>query len=170
MAKIPVHVDNTNSERLTALHEAGHAVIAQLNGQQITTVEIVGDAEHAGSVQSLRFPPDPAETGGSEEAGACIERRLRCTLAGAAIEALVIGREDWDERSEELDAAVRLAMQLVEDCERVLPYLEQVRREVEAELRHHWQAVEALAAELLERKALTGAEVRQLLTPYLSSP
>lgn len=89
VAEIPVRECNTDSERLTALHEAGHAVIAQLCGQQITTVEIVGDAEHAGSVQSLRFPPDPAEAAGPEEARSSIERRLRCVLAGTAIEAMV---------------------------------------------------------------------------------
>ena len=46
-------------KRLTAFHEAGHAVMAELCGQHITKVEIEGDSEHSGSVQSLRFEPDP---------------------------------------------------------------------------------------------------------------
>ena len=31
-----------SAERLTAFHEAGHAVMAQLCGRQVTEVEIVG--------------------------------------------------------------------------------------------------------------------------------
>ena len=151
-------------ERLTAYHEAGHAVMAQLCGQQITRVEIVGDADHTGSVDSLRFPADSATDGGAQ----ATENRLRCILAGMVAEAMVSGREDWDEKSEDLDLAVRLAMQLVDDCEAVLPFLEEIRRDIEGELRHRWVAVELLAIELLHRKALTGAEIRKLLAALLT--
>lgn len=154
----------SESERLTAYHEAGHAVMAQLCGQQITRVEIVGDADHSGSVDSLRFPADPSSDGGS----VAIEDRLRCTLAGMVAEAMVSGRENWDEKSEDLDLAVRLAMQLVDDCEAVLPLLEDLRREIEEILRDQWPAVELLAIELLHKKALTGSEVRRLLAELLT--
>jgi len=154
----------SDSERLTAYHEAGHAVMAQLCGQQITRVEIVGDEDHTGSVDSLRFPQESATDGGSE----AIKGRLKCTLAGMVAEAMVSGREDWDEKSEDLDLAVRLAMQLVDDCEDVLPLLDDIRREIEHELRDRWVAVELLAIELLHLKSLTGSEVRKLLAPLLA--
>jgi len=154
----------SESERVTAYHEAGHAVMAQLCGQQITRVEIVGDADLTGSVDSLRFPADPALDDGSD----AIADRIKCTLAGMVAEAMVSGREDWDEKSEDLDLAVRLAMQLVDDCEAVLPYLEALRREIEQELSDRWVAVELLAIELLHRKALTGSEVRKLLAALLT--
>jgi ATP-dependent Zn protease len=153
----------SESERLTAFHEAGHAVMAQLCGQQITRVEIVGDADHTGSVHSLRFPANPGMRDGAE----AVEDRLRCTLAGVVAETIVSGREDWDEKSEDLDSAVRLAMQMVDDCEAVLPFLEKLRREIEEELRDRWVAVELLAIELLLHKSLTGSEVRKLLGPLL---
>lgn len=138
--------------------------MAQLCGQQITRVEIVGDADHTGSVDSLSFPPDSATDGRSE----AIEGRLKCTLAGMVAEAMVSGREDWDDLSGDLDLAVRLAMQLVDDCEDVLPFLDDIRREIELELSNQWVAVDLLAIELLHRKVLTGSEVRKLLAPLLT--
>jgi len=151
-----------DAERLTAFHEAGHAVIAELCGRLLTEVEIVGDREHSGSVQSLSFTPDP----GAEAED--IERHLKIILAGTVAEARVSGRQGWDETSEDLVAAVRLGMRLVDDCEDVLPLLKDIGADVERELGRHWTAVEMLAVELLESKALTGSEVRKLLTPLLS--
>ena len=42
----PGAVPPSASQRLTAFHEAGHAVMAELCGRQVTAVEIVGDREH----------------------------------------------------------------------------------------------------------------------------
>ena len=151
----------TDAERLTAFHEAGHAVMAELCGRLLTEVEIVGDREHTGSVQSRAFNPTP-DTESDD-----IERHLKIILAGTVAEATVSGRQGWDETSEDLDAAVRLGMRLVDDCEDVLPLLENLGADVKRDLLRHWQAVETLAAELLDRKALTGSEVRKLLTPLL---
>ena len=150
-----------DGERLTAFHEAGHAIMAELCGRLLTEVEIVGDREHTGSVQSLAFPPDP------EAEAEDVERHLKIILAGTVAEAMVSGRQGWDETSEDLDSAVRLGMRLVDDCEDVLPLLEDIGADVERDLRGHWSAVEMLAAELLDRKALTGSEVRRLLAGAL---
>ena len=155
----------TEAERLTAIHEAGHAVMAELCGRQVTEVEIVGEGEHTGMVHSLAFPPD-GTTPQSETKD--IELQLKVILAGTVAEAMVSGRKGWDETSEDVDAAVRLGMRLVDDCEDVLPLLEAIGGEVERDLQAHWAALELLATELLDRKALTGSEVRRLLTPLLS--
>ena len=152
---------STEAECLTAFHEAGHAVMAQLCGRQVTEVEIVGDREHTGSVQSLAFPPDP-ETEAED-----IERHLKIILAGTVAETMVSGRQGWDETSEDVDAAVRLGMRLVDDCEDVLPLLSDIGADVERDLQRNWSAVEMLAAELLDRKAMTGSEVRKLLADVL---
>lgn len=151
----------TGAKRLTAFHEAGHAVMAELCGRLLTEVEIVGDREHAGSVQSRAFNPSP------EAEAEDVERHLKIILAGTVAEAMVSGREGWDETSEDLDAAVRLGMRLVDDCEDVLPLLSDIGAGVERDLQAHWQAVEMLAAELLDRKTLTGSEVRKLLADAL---
>jgi len=153
----------TDAKRLTAFHEAGHAVIAQLCGRQVTEVEIVGDREHTGMVHSLAFPPDPADGAVPEAEDDDVERQLKIILAGTVAEAMVSGRQGWDETSEDLDAAVRLGMRLVDDCEDVLPLLSDIGADVERDLRRQWPAVEMLAIELLRRKTLTGSEVRKLL-------
>jgi len=157
------HTSSTDPERLTAYHEAGHAVMAQLCGRQVTEVEIVGDREHTGMVHSLVFPPDPADGTAPQAEAEDVENQLKIILAGTVAEAMVSGRNGWDETSEDLDVAVRLGMRLVDDCEDVLPLLEDIGADVKGDLQAHWAAVETLARELLRRKALTGSEVRKLL-------
>jgi hypothetical protein len=137
--------------------------MAELCGRQVTEVEIVGDREHSGMVHSLAFPPDPADGAAPEAEVEELNRHLKIILAGMVAEAMVSGREGWDETSEDLDLAVRFAMRLVDDCEDVLPLLSDIRIDVERDLRRSWQAVVTLAGELLRRKALTGSEVRKLL-------
>ena len=159
----PDAVQATDATRLTAFHEAGHAVMAELCGRQVTEVEIVGDPEHTGSVHSLAFPPDPGEGDTSDAELEDIERQLKIILAGTVAEAVVTGREEWDETSEDLDAAVRLAMRLVDDCEDVLPLLAAIKADVESKLRARWPAVETVAEVLIARKSLTGTEIRKLL-------
>jgi hypothetical protein len=81
-----------------------------------------------------------------EEEAASIEARLKCVLGGTVAENIVSGVDRWDEGSEDLEMAVRLAMRLVDDCEDVLPLLEDVRDELRRELEDNWAAVETLAA------------------------
>lgn len=150
-------------ERLTAFHEAGHALAAELFGEQTTRVEIVGDIDHSGSTETLRFPAGPDEVETPRETRESIESRLRCVLAGVVTEAMISGREGWDDASEDLEMAVRIAMKLVDDCEDVLPLLERTRLELERVLRERWPAVERLADELMHRKSLSGSEVRRIL-------
>lgn len=155
--------------RLTAYHEAGHAVMAQLCGRRITEVEIVGDEDHTGSVRSLRFTGEHPSEHDPALPTAPIERRLLCTAAGLVAESMVSGRRDWDEGSEDLDLAVGLAMKVVGDCERVIPFLGIVREHTEDLLQRNWQAVEALAETLVKQRRMTGDEVRRLLRPLLPS-
>jgi ATP-dependent Zn protease len=156
-----------DTERLTAIHEAAHAVMAELCGEQITRVEIVGDSEHTGTVESLRFPANPEENLSDEETARAARRRIKCVLAGIVAEAVETGRQEWDDSSEDLDHAVRLAMQVVDDCEDVVPLLDDIRVELDEELRANWQGVEVLAVELMHRKSLTGSRVRKMLSPFL---
>lgn len=156
-----------DAERLTAIHEAAHAVMAELYGERTTRVEIVGDSEHTGTVESLRFPANPEESASDRKTDEAVRQRIKCVLAGTVAEAMVTGRQDWNDPSEDLDYAVRLAMQLVDDCGDVVPLLGEIRTELEKEIKANWQAVEMLAVELMHRKSLTGSEVRRVISPFL---
>jgi len=157
-----------DTERLlTAYHEAGHAVIAELCGQRITRVEIDGDDERSGSVALLRFSPDPFEIVDPAMPTAHVERRLLCILAGGVAEARVGGRAELDESAPEIHLAVRLALRVVGDCAEVLPYIERARDHLDDLLATHWDAVEVVAAALVERGSLAGVELRRLAAPFL---
>lgn len=149
--------------RLTAYHEAGHAVMAHLCGQRITGLELSEEGDLAGACTSVRLQPVHPSSASLE----VIEQHIRSVLAGMVAEARISGRGGWDEGCADLDVAVRLTMRLVGDCERVLPYLEATRAQVEGELAEHWDVVEALADELLIAGSLNGPAARAILERYL---
>jgi ATP-dependent Zn protease len=154
---------NTRVERLTAYHEAGHAVVAHLCGRRVTRLEIVGDAEHTGACHSLTFPPERNRPVDPALPNVDLEARILCTCAGIVAESIVTGDTGWDESSEDLDRAVRLSIRLLGDCSRVVRYLEAVRSHAEDLLRYNWSSVEALAAALMQRKALNEGEIQDVL-------
>lgn len=149
--------------RRVAYHEAGHAVMAELCGQRVVRVDILGDGDHTGWCHSLRLLPALDEVVGPELPTASLERRILCLCAGPVAESIVAGTRVWNEVSDDLDAAVRLVLQLVGECDRVMPYLETVREHTEEVLKAHWATVERVAGELMRRGSLSGDEVRRLI-------
>jgi len=152
---------------LTAYHEAGHAVMAHLCGQIVTTVEIVGDEEHTGSVSSLRFLEEPRWGADEQMPSAAIEARILCLIAGVAAENILTGDQSWREPEDDLDEAVRLALRVVGSCDRVLPLLEEARDHAVDLLDRHWEGVEALAAMLLIHRRLSRDQMRHVTSAYL---
>lgn len=152
---------------LTAYHEAGHAVMAHLCGQIVTTVEIVGDEEHMGSVSSLRFLEEPRWGVDEHMPSAAVEARILCLVAGIAAESIINGETSWREPEDDLDEAVRLALRVVRSCDRVLPLLEEAREHAVDLLDQHWEAVEALAARLLIHRRLSRDQVRDVVSAWL---
>lgn len=152
---------------LTAYHEAGHAVMAHLCGQIVTTVEIVGDEEHTGSVSCLRFLEEPRWGLNKHMPSAAIEARILCLVAGIAAEIIFTGDSSWREPEDDLDEAVRLALRIVGSCDRVLPFLQEAREHAVDLLRRHWEAVEALAAMLLIHRRLSRDQIRDVVVSWL---
>lgn len=148
--------NHPDSRVVTAYHEAGHAVMAHLDGQRVAGLELHDDGELAGAFHSVVVVGGRSEPASLED----LDRRIRCALAGMAAEARLTGRAGWDQRCDDLDLAVRLAVRRVGECERVLPYLEQARTEVDALMAANWRAVDRLARRLLLAGRLDGAEAR----------
>ena len=152
---------------LTAYHEAGHTVMAHLCGQIVTTVEIVGDEEHTGSVSCLRFLEEPRWGLNKHMPSAAIEARILCLVAGIAAESILTGDSSWREPEDDLDEAVRLALRVVGSCDRVLPLLEEARDHAVDLLDRHWNAIEILAGLLLIHRRLTRDQLRQAMAASL---
>ena len=152
---------------LTAYHEAGHAVMAHLCGQIVTTVEIVGDEEHTGSVSCLRFLEEPRWGLDKHMPSAAIEARILCLVAGIAAENIVTSDQSWREPDDDLDEAVRLGLRVVRSCDRVLPLLEEAREHAIDLLHRHWNAVKVLSGMLLIHRHLTGDQLRQVMAASL---
>ncbi len=144
------------SDVLTAWHEAGHAVMAELCGQIVTEIEIIGDQEHSGSVSSLRFREDitsPAD----------LEARILVLVAGVAAESIVTGREVWDGHDDDLDEAVRVALRIVGACDLVEDYLRRAKDNAAGILDRHWEAVEILAGMLLIHRRIGRDRIRHVV-------
>ncbi len=153
----------TDTDRMTAIHEAAHATVAHMLGLTVSHLEIVGNRSELGSCHTLRLPRGEAVA--RERA---LEDALLVSCAGIVAESLERGDSGWDETSPDLDAAVRIALQLTGDCERAYARLLRTRRRLRKALSRHWDAVEALAAALLKARRLNGREVEAILEPELS--
>lgn len=153
------------TERLTAIHEAGHAVVASLLGLTVSHLEIVGNPRELGSCHTLRLPKGKPVA--HEHA---LEDALLVSCAGIVAESLERGDGGWDECSPDLNQAVHLALELTGDCEGAHALLLRTRRRLRRALSRHWDRVEALAAALISAKRLDRREVEAILNPILYPP
>ena len=148
----------TPRDRLTAFHEAGHAVVAHLLGLTVSQVEVIGNGEDFGSCHTLRLPSGEAIA--REHA---LEDALLVACAGAVAECIASGAKEWDEDSHDLERAVHLALQLTGDCEKAHALILRTRRRVRRALMRHWNAVETLAEVLLRNGRADSAEVSRIV-------
>lgn len=149
--------------RLTACHEAGHAVVAYLLGHTPSHLEIRGDERFSGSCHTLTFPPAPPRDDRSERSTRVIADLIRIALAGPVAESLEAGADPVEDESGDLDRALRLAFRLVEDCEGAVEYLNGARAEVEAMLRENRPLLHRLTEVLLEARVLSGETIAAIL-------
>ena len=154
--------ENAADPRLvaTAFHEAGHAVIALALGRPIQRVTIVPGKTHAGleslgqcQVQRGRFRP-------SKDA---LEDEVLILLAGMAAEAQVTGEYCTAGATQDLRAVRRCVQSRAGGGERQAARLERRLLDKTEHLLSDaavWQAVQWIAAELLQHETISGRSAR----------
>ncbi len=152
-------------EPARARHEAAHAVVAHSLGHTILSADIRHAGDRGGRVESV--PPLP-----SRGAGPDLWDALTITVAGNVLD-LAEGRHNIssrdDIRTAEIIAAAMISTGHAPDPDAPLRTI--ARAADAARARANWilithkNRVNALAAALIERRALTGRQVHDLLRP-----
>jgi ATP-dependent Zn protease len=157
------------NEKATAYHEAAHAVMHHLVGDHIVSVTIKEDEETWGRVR-IYVKEDAARQW----------RRWATAMAGSIAERwisegdLIGSEDDFERRDDAIDevfaditkAAKETGVDKKDIADAVFKIARTFEDLVEAIVTAHRPAIEALAAELLERKTMTGEEVHGFLASH----
>jgi ATP-dependent Zn protease len=163
------------SEYRTAVHESGHVVTARSCGLSIDGATIVAEQERAGCVwltpnnidcKPLREFSDarfgrPSIDGRqlSHTTGVLVYARTVNMLAGAAAERLIFSDQACGDQND-LRAAMFYASMFADPA----AFMANARADAERILAARRSQVEAVAAALIERKTLDGAEIDDVLS------
>lgn len=141
-------------ERLTAYHEAGHAVIALSEGRMIQEVSIVPKLQRLGHCG--------VQKGTAKKLKDALETDLLILLAGMAAEARLTGRYHLPGAAQDLEMARRLAEMRAPNARQAERLLERMLSKVEHLLEDAatWGAVTALADELCKSRKISGRAAR----------
>ena len=175
-------------KRIIAYHEAGHALVQVLSGDDTMKLHKVTIIPRGRSLGSTQFTPERDLYNQSREQ---LIARLRCLMAGRVAEELALG-SITSGASSDIQEATRIARQMVfEWGMSPLGFMALTRSEGEAELaspqtlheaEHHVKillaenyaatteivagaraALEAIAQELIEHETISGDHVRQMI-------
>lgn len=140
--------------RLTAYHEAGHAVIALAEGRTLQEVSIVPGAKRLGHCQ--------VNKGTARKLKDSLETDLLILLAGLAAEARLTGRYRLAGAAQDLHMAQQLASLRAPNERQGQRLLERTLAKVEHLLADEatWRAVESVANELLASQKISGRAAR----------
>ena len=136
-------------DQATAYHEAGHAVLALLLGRPVQHVSILPDRDRLGVCEFGKGVYRPSED--------WLEREILIALGGIAAEAKLTGNYAWDGAARDQQYVERLAIQRAGERR-----AEKLQRRLLAKAEHYladdgaWRAVELIAAELLQKREISG--------------
>jgi ATP-dependent Zn protease len=149
-----------------AYHEAGHAVIAVHYGFPLRHVTIIPDDEHLGHV-STESPKRQIDAYNPNSDPMRIERVLRryyqFCMAGAEAVMLVCPEHTYSGIGADLPDANSCLRHLSADDDERDAWQRLLDIQTRNLVARYRPAIEALAAALMERKALTGKEVRAIV-------
>jgi ATP-dependent Zn protease len=157
---------NLRDRPVTAVHEAAHAIVGSAIGWPVDLIDLEATGSQLGAVTFIGHGSrldndDPMDAATVDLAGHVAERMRAGETNLTAIVDLVLGPWTGDK---DAYAACKRAWEACNDEEHHRPFIEQAVDRAESILRAHWPAVEALAAALLERGQLTGADVDTILS------
>jgi hypothetical protein len=153
-----------NELRLTAYHEAGHAVIALSLGRSIQRVSVVARENQLGHVEFKKGSRRPAKD--------VMEAECLVLLGGLAAEACITGGYRWDAARQDLEYVERLIYRRAASERQARTLFRRLLRKVEYLLDDAatWRAVEAIANEVLEKSTISGRSARHLYDQARRSP
>jgi hypothetical protein len=162
-----------HSNRATAYHEAGHAVIRLLVYLSLHRATIIPNVngDSAGHVRGATIPAwirTIAECGDIWEHPRLVPRALNeiCALkAGHIAERCATGRANHaGASSDRNDAYLWLFLLTPEEARQEWLALDRwLEARTSRLVKEHWSAIQAVASALCERRSLTGTEVRRLV-------
>ncbi|MGD0675836.1 MAG: hypothetical protein ABSC94_10485 [Polyangiaceae bacterium] len=152
-----------DEEELTAVHEAGHAVVAWRQRIKVRRVTIVPSGDALGEVLHDRGPAlftASAQGGLSPRA---VENRVLVLLAGSESEKKFRGRYDHAAARCDYDRAVELLTNHAGSQEEVDAWMKLQRIRTSRIVSDMWGEIRAVAAALLRQKTVTGTQVAAII-------
>jgi hypothetical protein len=151
-----------------AYHEAGHAVVGHVIGRLIALVSIKHESSYQGC---CRFDAYAESTHHHDQwqKGHQNPELLTILYAGTVAVSLLCEQRGWDYevlRSSDLQDRAeieQLSKEMFEDDAERTMALDSCRKQASDLLTTHWEAVKALAGELLALQWLTGAEAHSII-------
>lgn len=162
---------NERQWRVTAYHEAGHAVAAWALGARLHRVTITPGQDYAGRVSRNRSLPESTLYGNPDYARLRMEREIKIALAGAIAQRRAFPHSYWragahtDERNiGEILVCMYPSERKGDDGWRAREYWRQLLKiETRWLLDRYWHCVDALAEYLLRHPTLTGHEAKDVI-------
>ncbi|QDV37581.1 zinc metalloprotease [Tautonia plasticadhaerens] len=156
-----------------AVHEAAHAVLAWATGRPILGLAMVSDEEYArlrrrprslNSWGQAYYPGPPAWASKDRHSRPLADREAMVGMAGDLAVRLYRGTPLRKEPTEtDLDPMVHAAALAAEAGEDVEAHMKELASKTVLVLNTYWDRLLGLADELLDKRKLTGPEIKALL-------
>ncbi len=148
--------------RATALHEAGHAVVAWDQRIRIDSVSVIPDENSEGRVLHdhgmAGYNPD---SDNSPQVRIRLEKRIRVALAGP-IAQRKFARRSWRQVHGETDYrdAADLVLRMVESGKQADEYIRRLEIETDLIVIKWGRMIQSLAAKLVRQRTMKGREIK----------
>lgn len=145
------------SKKLTAYHEAGHAVMALLMGRSVQKVSIIPSQNRLGAVTMQK--------GRAKQVQDKLEAEMLILLAGMAAEGRVSGQYNVQGAGQDLRMVEKLAISRTGNPKQATKLIHKTLDKTQHLLSNkaNWTAVKVIAKELLEHESISGRAAKHHL-------